>query len=125
MNPLREDILRDPRNPVHRIAPQLLPYLRILVEQFHPERVILFGSYAYGEPDLHSDVDLLIVRDSAPYPHSLAAAKAIRHAWWPARRTGANLSIESIVETPREHRERLKKGGGFYAEINRRGLVFV
>ena len=41
---IREDVLRDPRYPVHQIADQLLPYLSVLVEQFHPQQVILFGS---------------------------------------------------------------------------------
>ncbi len=36
---------------------------RRIVEAFAPERIILFGSYAWGEPTPHSDVDLLIVRD--------------------------------------------------------------
>jgi len=38
---IREDVLRDPRYPVHRIADRLLPYLKVLVEQFQPEQVIL------------------------------------------------------------------------------------
>jgi predicted nucleotidyltransferase len=32
-----------------------------IVRQFHPERVILFGSYARGEAGPDSDVDLLVV----------------------------------------------------------------
>ncbi|MBV8808113.1 MAG: nucleotidyltransferase domain-containing protein [Acidobacteriaceae bacterium] len=32
-----------------------------IVNQFHPERVILFGSHARGEAGPDSDVDLLIV----------------------------------------------------------------
>src|SRR5438270_13742616 len=35
-----------------------------IVEKFQPYKVILFGSYAYGTPDLDSDVDLLVVMDS-------------------------------------------------------------
>ena len=31
-----------------------------IVQQFHPERIILFGSYAYGRPTADSDVDLLV-----------------------------------------------------------------
>jgi len=31
-----------------------------VVQQFQPEQVILFGSYAYGQPQPHSDVDLLV-----------------------------------------------------------------
>ena len=59
---IREEVLRDERYPVHRIADALLPYLRVLVGKFSPERVVLFGSYAYGKPTADSDVDLLVVK---------------------------------------------------------------
>lgn len=32
-----------------------------IAQQFQPNKVILFGSYAYGEPTEDSDVDLLVV----------------------------------------------------------------
>jgi uncharacterized protein len=32
-----------------------------IVRHFHPERIVLFGSYAYGEPRPDSDVDLLVI----------------------------------------------------------------
>jgi uncharacterized protein len=35
--------------------------VRRIVEQFHPERVILFGSHARGDAGPDSDVDLLVV----------------------------------------------------------------
>src|SRR5438067_13220047 len=47
--------------------PNLVPmrairqYARQIVERFHPHRIILFGSYAYGTPTPDSDVDLLVV----------------------------------------------------------------
>lgn len=34
---------------------------RELVAEFRPEQVILFGSHAWGDPDKHSDVDLLVI----------------------------------------------------------------
>lgn len=34
---------------------------RRLVEGFHPQSIILFGSYARGTADKHSDVDLLVI----------------------------------------------------------------
>jgi predicted nucleotidyltransferase len=36
-------------------------YLREIAEQFRPEKIILFGSYAYGKPHKDSDVDILVV----------------------------------------------------------------
>ena len=35
--------------------------VELIVERFHPEKVILFGSHARGEAGPDSDVDLLIV----------------------------------------------------------------
>ncbi|MBI3946069.1 MAG: nucleotidyltransferase domain-containing protein, partial [Armatimonadetes bacterium] len=36
--------------------PEIREIVRRIVEQFRPRKVILFGSYAYGEPTEESDV---------------------------------------------------------------------
>src|SRR5947209_20263954 len=36
-------------------------FARQIAERFHPEKIILFGSYAYGTPHDESDVDLLVI----------------------------------------------------------------
>ena len=36
-------------------------FVHRLVDEYEPEKVILFGSYAYGEVTDDSDVDLLVV----------------------------------------------------------------
>ena len=120
---IREDVLRDPRYPVHQIADQLLPYLRVLVEQFHPQQVILFGSYAYGEPDIHSDVDLLVVKDvkTSIFKDKLA----IRAAWWPILIRNAPLSFDLLLVDPHEHTQRSQRGSAYYQEITGKGLRLV
>jgi predicted nucleotidyltransferase len=40
---------------------QIRDWSRRVAKQFNPERIILFGSYAYGKPREDSDVDLLVV----------------------------------------------------------------
>jgi len=35
----------------------------IIRQNFEPDKIILFGSYAYGKSDEESDIDLLIVKD--------------------------------------------------------------
>lgn len=52
---IRENTLRDSRYPVHEIADKLIPYLKLLVERFNPDQVVLFGSYAYGNPTKDSE----------------------------------------------------------------------
>jgi hypothetical protein len=117
---IREDVLRDPRYPVHQIADRLLPYLRVLIEQFHPQQVILFGSYAYGQPDEHSDIDLLVVKDMQT--SGVQEMSAIVKAWRPIRKKSGTLPIELIVEDPERHQARKCTEGSFYAEIVRRGV---
>jgi len=33
----------------------------LIAREFNPDRIILFGSYAYGQPGYDSDVDILVV----------------------------------------------------------------
>jgi uncharacterized protein len=117
---LREDVLRDRRFPVHKIADRLVPYLRVLLEQFRPEQIILFGSYACGQPNSHSDVDLLIVKDLKQSP--VREAAQILKAWRPIRWGGDSIPFELLIETPTSHEDRAKQQGTFYAEVVRSGL---
>ncbi len=117
---IREDVIRDPHHPVHQIAGQLLPYLRILVDQFHPEQVILFGSYAYGQPTCDSDVDLLIVK---PIHEGRVKDKvAIRRAWWPLLLGSFPLSFDILLATPEEFHRPHWASNGYHADIQRHGL---
>jgi predicted nucleotidyltransferase len=46
-----------------------------IAEKFNPEKIILFGSHAYGKPTAWSDVDLLVVMDTPD--GELAAIKVL------------------------------------------------
>ncbi len=118
---IREDVLHDGNYPVHKIADRLLPYLKVLVAQFQPEQVILFGSYAYGKPARDSDVDLLVIIENAAQS-PLQQRVLIRQAWWKMPRSEALLAIDLLVVSPERHRERLATSAGFYNTIVQRGL---
>jgi uncharacterized protein len=120
---IREEILCDPHYPVHRIADQLRPYLQILVERFHPEQVIVFGSYAYGEPAPDSDVDLLVVKKIAN--SSVVDATCIRRAVRHLRHSVANLPLDIMVRAPDDWQRRTTNGGSFHQEIAHRGLRLI
>src|SRR5438874_1575938 len=98
--------LRDRRYPIHRAAGRLEPYLRLIVERFLPERIILFGSYACGTPTEHSDFDLLIIR------RDISSAKQsnleIRHAIWDVEAAPASFTF--LSSTPEEVDEKLRRG---------------
>ena len=54
----------------------------IIVETYQPEKIILFGSYANGNPTEDSDLDLLIVLETAlPKPKRNLGIKQILRRW--------------------------------------------
>jgi uncharacterized protein len=89
---------------------------RRIVEKFQPYKVVLFGSYAYGTPDLDSDVDLLVVIDSDE-----SMAQRIRRVTEVAK--VRFLPMDIIVRTPAEMAQRLVMGDFFLAEILDKGKV--
>jgi len=88
----------------------------IIAEKFSPDKIILFGSYAYGLPRRGSDVDLLVVMDTDK--GVIDAALEIRLSL-PLRSFGLVL----IVRTPGEIERRLQMGDRFITEITTLGKV--
>jgi uncharacterized protein len=90
-------------------------YASRIAREFKPRRIVLFGSYAYGQPTEDSDVDLLVV-----LPHrgnGIEAALRIRN------RVDAPFALDLIVRSPAKMRERLRLRDCFIREIVTRGKV--
>ncbi|MGB8645165.1 MAG: nucleotidyltransferase domain-containing protein [Anaerolineae bacterium] len=99
--------------PVSRTLP---PAIRRIVQELDPEKIILFGSYAYGKPSPDSDVDLLVVMDTdAPIKERyLAVARLLRPRQFP---------VDILVRTPLEIKAAIGESNLFMEEIISRGRV--
>ena len=86
-----------------------------VVRHFRPGKVILFGSYAYGQPTADSDVDLLVVM-----PHRGSSAETATRIRLACPRT---FPMDLIVRTPAELRRRIQMGDQFVREITSKGIV--
>jgi predicted nucleotidyltransferase len=89
-------------------------FARQVAERFQPEKIILFGSYAYGTPHDNSDVDILVVM---PCRNQLDQAIRIRCA------IPAPFPMDLIVRTPYNLGWRLKERESFHTEITTKGKV--
>ncbi len=89
-----------------------------LREQYQPEKIILFGSHAYGNPDTESDIDLLIIKDTSERP--IDRRVAVRKMISDIRN---KIPFSSIVLTPEELSHLLMIGDDFLKEITDKGLV--
>ncbi len=71
-----------------------------LVDGLSPEKIILFGSHAYGNPDENSDIDLMIIISESDEPRYRRASKAYSYLW------GITAPVELVVLT----RQEIKQG---------------
>jgi predicted nucleotidyltransferase len=86
-----------------------------IAHEFHPQRIILFGSYAWGKPTPDSDVDLLVI---LPFDgKSWQMASRIRSQARPL------FPIDLMVRSPEQVSVRLKQGEPFLKEITDQGIV--
>lgn len=86
-----------------------------IVARFHPSRIILFGSYAYGAPSADSDLDLLVVLDT-PLKETEQAVKICQAIHY-------DFGLDLIVRTPGTLTRRLALGDPFLREIIQKGKV--
>lgn len=84
-------------------------------EEYSAEKVILFGSYAYGNPSNGSDVDLLVIMKF----QGDGAWKSIEIL----NRLNPRFGVDLIVKTPAQVKQRLKWNDFFLKEIIEKGKV--
>jgi predicted nucleotidyltransferase len=89
-------------------------FARQVAERFEPEKIILFGSYAYGTPHADSDVDILVIM---PCRNQIDQACRIDDVFDPP------FPLDLIVRTPTNLAWRLAEGELFHTEIVTKGKV--
>jgi predicted nucleotidyltransferase len=90
-------------------------------DAYDPDKIILFGSRIWGEPDEWSDLDILVIKetDKREIERRIEVAGLLdrfhRRPYW--------LPIDVLVKTPGEIRRRLEIGDSFVREIIASGRV--
>ena len=95
---------------------QIKRYCDAIARAFRPEKIILFGSYAYGRPHRDSDVDVLVILPDAKR-HGRRPSLAIR------RKIPAGFPVDILVKDTRDIADRLREGDSLLEEIVNRGRV--
>jgi len=88
---------------------------QVIVSKYKPDKIMLFGSYANGDPSPDSDVDLLVIIDTKKSTWDLAVeiSLALKHSF----------PMDILVRTPQEIARRLKHGDFFIRNIMENGKV--
>lgn len=87
-----------------------------IAKKYSPERVYLFGSYAWGNPTVDSDVDLFIVKNTAkPQKKRRRELRGLLF--------GSGVPFDLFIYTPDEISNRLKIGDFFIEDIVNKGKI--
>ena len=86
-----------------------------IVRKYKPEKIYLFGSFAWGKPTKDSDVDLLIVKKTRK--------KWIARQIEIGRIIDGEIATDTLVRTSLEIKRRLDLGDFFYRNILRKGKM--
>jgi predicted nucleotidyltransferase len=90
-------------------------FIRQIVTKFDPERIILFGSHAYGTPSSSSDVDIVVVMNTP--------LKAIEQEVLIRKEIPRRFPLDLIVMKPRQFARRLKLGDTLIRTVTARGKI--
>lgn len=90
-------------------------FVQKVAKQFNPQKIILFGSYAYGKPTEDSDVDILVIM-----PFKGRNPEKATEIWMA---TKPKFPIDIMVRKPDELQKRLKMGDFFLREVVEKGKV--
>src|SRR5512146_714835 len=99
------------------VAKTLPGAIERIVSRLKPEKIILFGSYAYGNPTPDSDVDLLVIMKTKA--REIDRYIAVSNLLYPRQ-----FPVDILVKTPKEVQEVSRKKGNFFMrEILTKGKV--
>lgn len=99
-----------------RVDQVLAQAVELLKSRYQPERIVLFGSWAYGEPSDESDVDVLIVKQTdQPFHRRWAEVSQLLQ---PVIR---GVDFSPFVMTPQEVAQRQRARDPFIEDILTRG----
>lgn len=98
------------------IFEKITKYTQRIVEKLNPQAVILFGSFARGDINEGSDVDILVVADfKEPFLDRVRILLDLND--------GMGLPVEPIGYTPEEFQRMNMEGNCFIQEVLRTGKV--
>ena len=95
---------------------KIKPLVSKIVDEYNPEKVYLFGSYAWGNPTADSDVDLFIVKNTTESQRG--RSRKLRNLLF-----GSGVPFDLLVYTPSEIKERLDMGDFFINDIIKKGEI--
>ena len=102
---------------------EIMQIVSLVAEAVDPDRIILFGSYAYGEPDEKSDLDLLVIKNGKDFSID-DEAKIATDVFYKRRQLGIRTRYDAFYRTDAQINKSAEKGGAFVDALQKGKIVY-
>ena len=102
---------------------EIMQFVYLVVEVADPDRIILFGSYAYGHPDEKSDLDLLVIKNGKDLSRDEHADLSVA-VYNKRKQRKIKTKYDIFFRTDHQVRESAENGGAFVDALKRGRVVY-
>jgi len=96
----------------------------IIIELVNPDKIILFGSYAYGAPNKRSDVDFLVIKNGVD--HTIKDEGELATAiYYKRKELGIRTRCDAFLETESQASACAENGGAYSDAFKKGKLLYV
>ncbi|WP_016778941.1 nucleotidyltransferase domain-containing protein [Anaerophaga thermohalophila] len=85
------------------------------IKPFNPEKIILFGSFAYGSPQMDSDIDIFVIKDITEKEVRDYRVNINKVLWQQLK--DKQYPIDVLIDSPHRIKQRIESGDQFYQKI--------
>ena len=101
----------------------IMKFVYIVVEVAKPDKIILFGSYAYGNPDEKSDLDFLVIKNDRSLSRD-EHAKLATAIFRKRHQHSIGPHYDIFIRTESQARDAAEKGGAFADALQKGKVVY-
>jgi len=96
----------------------------IIIELIDPDKIILFGSYAYGTPNERSDADFLVIKNGIEHTTN-DEGKFATDIYYKRKKRGIRTRCDAFLETETQAHANAKDGGAYADAFKKGKLIYV
>ncbi|MCL1809833.1 MAG: nucleotidyltransferase domain-containing protein [Clostridiales bacterium] len=102
---------------------EIMQFVNLVAEVVAPDRIILFGSYAYGTPNEKSDLDLLVIKNGKDFSVD-DEAKLSTAVYLKRKQRNIRTRYDVFIQTDRQVRMSAENGGAFVDAMQKGKVVY-
>lgn len=96
----------------------------LIIELINPDKIILFGSYAYGVPTEKSDIDFLVIKNGKEHTIDDEAHLATA-IYYKRKEQGIRIRCDAFLENDNSVQKAVKSGGAYVDALEKGKVIYV